>query len=282
MTKISSRSLRLEVPILIVIVFLGGLLLPSPHAHASTCVMGSASGFVKDVFGRPLSGARVAFVDPDPDRPGCYGGPVLTDASGHYKIAMRFCVGCSWPAQASKTGFASETHSIYVSLTAVNDPRNDFVLKHDMTASLSPAAIRSGESLSITASTTAPPPSENPGSRVIAQLPSGLSKNLTQGATDSNGWTTWTGTHTPPAGDGTFTIKVCGVRETFVGNCDQAASINPAQTVTRVVSLQYKVDDSPPMLIGVTVLLVVTGWIAAPRLRYSSATVKGWVSMQEA
>jgi len=56
------------------------LLAHAPQADATTCVVGSVSGVVRDIFSRPIAGAIVGLVDPDPEANRCYEGAVFTDA----------------------------------------------------------------------------------------------------------------------------------------------------------------------------------------------------------
>lgn len=206
----------------------------------------SAEGYVRDPFGRAIPGARVY-------APFCQ-DESITDSQGRYKVNINGLLGGSDEATASKQGFVSQTKTIYAGYQAIGKD-NNFTLYFDLSASLSPSAIKSGQSLLIEASTTAPPPGGllESGSRTIAQLPNGLRKNLNQGATDASGWTYWSGSYTPPAGDGTYTIKVCAVDKGYAsGNCDQAAALSPPKVVTPIRSLSYTVDDTPPSLIGRT------------------------------
>ena len=229
---------------------IGVVLLTQAPARASTCVTGNAVGYVRDPFGHGIAGASVNWVDDHPDAPGCYGSAV-TDSVGKYVLRSKFPGG--GPARVHKTGFNDAVHNVVVLLGTVPDARNDFVLLHELAGALTPETVTSGQEILILAWSTAPAPPSNPSARLIAQLPNGTRRNLTQGETDPDGWTAWTGSHWTSAGDGTFTIKVCGVKATWLtGNCDAAQSTVPPQTVTPVGSMTYKVDDTPPSMVGQT------------------------------
>lgn len=201
-----------------------------------------ASGYVHDTYSRPISGASVRVG-------GACGDIVFTDTSGHYTNYVEGGpLGGSESAYVTKTGFVSEIG--YISGGVLGGEGNNFTLRFDLSASLSPTALRPGNPLTIQASSTAPPPGDplQAGSRMIAQPPSGLRLDLTQGVTDAAGWTAWSGSFTPPVGtaDGSYVMKVCAVEKTFAGNCDQAAALGPPSIATQVRSLPYQVDDTPP------------------------------------
>lgn len=234
----------------------------SPVASATVITCIPASGVVRDVYDNPLSGATVTVIPT-----GCSGRTATTDAQGRYQVNVPVQAGYSSPAsgspspngqppphpgvraQASKAGNAASAHDIYANVGP--EPYNDFTLRFELTASLSPSAVQSGDTISIEASTTAPPPSASPAGRVIARLPDGTRLDLVPGVTDPmTGYTPWSGSTTAAenAAEGWYTIEVCAVDAAFTGDCGQAVTIGGSMLLSPLIPVDYIVDNTAPVV----------------------------------
>lgn len=108
----------------------------------------SATGTVYDIYQLPIAGATVVVDDAN-----CGRTTATTNAQGRYSAPV-YPTG-SANASASKAGYASSTHDIAFSLVATT--ANDFVLRFAMTAAVTPSFVRPGQTVNLSAQTTAPP-----------------------------------------------------------------------------------------------------------------------------
>lgn len=234
------------------------------------------SGTVMDPYSRAVPGALIA------TSRGC-DGPVgvVSNSTGNYSFsASGNLLGASVAITISKSGFTQQDK--YVSASAIRaqsngssemesssasasnaggvlDPddvvdTNDVVLQYDAGAVVTPA-LRSGETLVLSARNPAPPAtgSSTPGAHVRVDLPDGSTQQLVAGTTDTEGFTTWTGSYAVPttAAEGSYAAVFCVVEQSFVGSCAQAQQVHDSGTNVLVSPLQtkiYIVDNTAPVV----------------------------------
>ena len=152
------------------------------------------------------------------------------------------------PAPGSASSSSSASSSASSEVIGVEVIGGDFSLLHVITPSVTPAAVRPGAPLTLSAATTAPS-----SAKVVAELPDGTTVDLQQGfGPDANGWTDWSGTTTVAANsaDGSYEIQFCAIADSFTGNCSAAAAAESSggsrvlSTLTKAKS--YIVDSRPP------------------------------------
>ena len=126
------------------------------HAHvavADSALCQPATGVVRDIYGSPLAGVGVVATSDCGTR-----SSAITDAAGQFTVHVVPAV-TGTNAAASKADYATQSHPVQVgSLSS-----NDFVLPFKVLASLQPSVVQPGETIAVSADSTAPAPTANAG-----------------------------------------------------------------------------------------------------------------------
>ena len=121
----------------------------SAFGLSATCQ--AASGVIRDVYGNPVQGALVDTRPSDCSQP-----TATTNAAGQYSVQIQPSVSGT-PATVSGSGYAAKPTTITV--TGGSTGTNNVELLYTLAATISPSAVHSGSTITLTGSTTAPAPS---------------------------------------------------------------------------------------------------------------------------
>lgn len=214
---------------------------------------------VRDAFSDPLPGATVSFDASS----ACSGSPAteVTNANGvaYVDFVGDVVDGAAVTVTVAKPGYVPTSGLVRVSLSvessqsrsagaqapALKTLGNDFKLLYTLAGAATPAALQSGNTVTVDATSVAPAPSAGGARQAVVQATDadGTTTVLTEDGSGPGG-TAWTMSVAEPTGalEGRRERTLCVVPAGFSGPCSRSASLSELRPVSWIV------DDSAPQV----------------------------------